>query len=91
VRHQFLSRVQLSLTCIFSKNELPATLESLEVGNLPPSLKSLNVWSCSKLESIAERLDNNISLEIIRIFICENLKNLPSGLHNLRQLREIRF
>ncbi|KAH9684424.1 putative disease resistance RPP13-like protein 1 [Citrus sinensis] len=78
-----------SLTCIFSKNELPATLESLEVGNLPPSLKSLEVLSCSKLESIAERLDNNTSLEIIRIDFCKNLKILPSGLHNLRQLQEI--
>ena len=66
-----------SLTCIFSKNELPATLESL------------SVYKCSKLESIAERLDNNTSLETIGINFCENLKILPSGLHNLRQLREI--
>ncbi|KAH9750228.1 putative disease resistance RPP13-like protein 1 [Citrus sinensis] len=78
-----------SLTCIFSKNELPATLESLEVGNLPPSLKSLFVWYCPKLESIAERLDNNTSLETINISGCENLKILPSGLHNLGQLQEI--
>ncbi|KAL9448693.1 hypothetical protein AB3S75_016064 [Citrus x aurantiifolia] len=80
-----------SLTCIFSKNELPATLESLEVGNLPPSLKVLGVAFCSKLESIAERSDNNSSLEIIRISNCENLKILQSGLHNLRQLQEIRI
>ncbi|KAL9451804.1 hypothetical protein AB3S75_013388 [Citrus x aurantiifolia] len=66
-----------SLTCIFAKNELPATLESL------------SVYKCSKLESIAERLDNNTSLERIGINFCENLKILPSGLHNLRQLREI--
>ncbi|KAH9750271.1 hypothetical protein KPL71_013825 [Citrus sinensis] len=78
-----------SLTCIFSKNELPATLESLEVGNLPPSLKSLHVQGCSKLESVAERLDNNTSLEYINISNCENLKILPSDLHNLRQLQEI--
>ncbi|XP_024040387.1 putative disease resistance RPP13-like protein 1 [Citrus clementina] len=78
-----------SLKCIFSKNELPATLESLEVGNLPPSLKSLYVCGCSKLESIAERLDNNTSLENLEIHSCENLKILPSGLHNLRQLRGI--
>ncbi|KAL9448631.1 hypothetical protein AB3S75_016004 [Citrus x aurantiifolia] len=80
-----------SLTCIFSKNELPATLESLEVGNLPPSLKSLCVYGCSKLESIAERLDDNTSLKIIRIDFCEKLKILPSGLHNLRQLLEIKI
>ncbi|KDO37747.1 hypothetical protein CISIN_1g007138mg [Citrus sinensis] len=80
-----------SLTCIFSKNELPATLESLEVGNLPPSLKSLYVYGCSKLESIAERLDNNTSLETISIERCGNLKILPSGLHNLRQLQGIKI
>ncbi|KAL9448700.1 hypothetical protein AB3S75_016071 [Citrus x aurantiifolia] len=80
-----------SLTCIFSKNELPATLESLEVGNLPPSLKVLVVAFCSNLESIAERSGNNSSLEIIRISNCENLKILQSGLHNLRQLQEIRI
>ncbi|GAY68978.1 hypothetical protein CUMW_268410 [Citrus unshiu] len=79
-----------SLTCIFSQNELPATLESLEVGNLPSSLKSLDVYGCSKLESIAERLDNNTSLETIRISNCESPKILPSGLHNLRQLRKIK-
>ncbi|KAL9451749.1 hypothetical protein AB3S75_013337 [Citrus x aurantiifolia] len=56
-----------SLTCIFSKNELPATLESLFV------------WSCSKLESIAERLDNNTSLETINIYKCENLVSFPEG------------
>ncbi|KDO37252.1 hypothetical protein CISIN_1g018478mg [Citrus sinensis] len=78
-----------SLTSIFSKNELSATLESLEVGNLPPSLKSLRVQGCSKLESIAETLDNSTSLETIHIFYCENMKILPSGLHNLRQLQEI--
>ncbi|XP_024040330.1 putative disease resistance RPP13-like protein 1 [Citrus clementina] len=68
-----------SLTCIFSKNELPATLESLEVGNLPSSLKSLVVWGCSKLESIAERLDNNTSLETISIGRCGNLVSFPEG------------
>ncbi|GAY69161.1 hypothetical protein CUMW_269870 [Citrus unshiu] len=41
------------------------------------------------MESIAERLDNNTSLETITVSFCRNLKNLPSGLHNLHQLQEI--
>ncbi|GAY61493.1 hypothetical protein CUMW_210410 [Citrus unshiu] len=48
-----------SLTCIFSKNELPATLESLEVGNLPPSLK--------RLEALPKGLHNLTSLQELTI------------------------
>ncbi|GAY63794.1 hypothetical protein CUMW_228520 [Citrus unshiu] len=51
-----------SLTCIFSKNELPATLESLEVGNLPPSLKSLR-----RLEALPKGLHNLASLQKLTI------------------------
>ncbi|GAY51335.1 hypothetical protein CUMW_133410, partial [Citrus unshiu] len=85
-----------SLTCIFSKNELPATLESLEVGNLPSSLKSLVVWGCSKLGSIAESIDscgNLVSfpegglpcakLRRLAISNCKRLEALPKGMHNL--------
>ncbi|KAH9684698.1 putative disease resistance RPP13-like protein 1 [Citrus sinensis] len=80
-----------SLTCIFSKNELPATLESLEVGNLPPSLKSLRVNFCSKLELIAERLDNNTSLETISISNCENLVSFPEGGLPCAKLRTLKI
>ncbi|KAL9437243.1 hypothetical protein AB3S75_023154 [Citrus x aurantiifolia] len=81
-------------------NELPATLEHLEVnccsnlaflsrnGNLPQALKYLRVEDCSKLESLAERLDNT-SLEEIDISGLENLKSLPAGLHNLHDLQKI--
>ncbi|GAY67848.1 hypothetical protein CUMW_259710 [Citrus unshiu] len=52
---------------------------------------ALEISKLENLESIAERLDNNTSLETIRIFNCGNLKTLPSGLHNLGQLQEIRI
>ncbi|GAY68977.1 hypothetical protein CUMW_268400 [Citrus unshiu] len=51
-----------SLTCIFSQNELPATLESLEVGNLPSSLKSLD-----RLEALPKGLHNLTSVQELRI------------------------
>ncbi|GAY64235.1 hypothetical protein CUMW_232020 [Citrus unshiu] len=63
-----------SLTCLISKNEFPAALDYLVVGNLPQALKFLSIWHCSKLESIVERLDNKISLED-----CENLVSFPEG------------
>ncbi|KAH9669050.1 putative disease resistance RPP13-like protein 1 [Citrus sinensis] len=89
-----------SLTPFSSENELPDTLEHLEVthcsnlaflswnGNLPRALKYLYVKDCSKLESLADRLDNT-SLEEITISCLENLKSLPDGLHNLHHLQRI--
>ncbi|KDO37981.1 hypothetical protein CISIN_1g023528mg [Citrus sinensis] len=71
-----------SRTPFSSENELPATLEHLEVthcsnlaflswnGNLPRALKYLYVKDCSKLESLAER---------IWIFGCPNLESFPEG------------
>ena len=91
-----------SLTPSSSEIELPAMLEHLEVnyclnldflsrnGNLPEALNCLRVRFCSKLESLAKRLDNT-SLEEITISWLENLKLLPGGLHNLHRLQEIRI
>lgn len=85
-----------SPTSIFSENELPATLQRLEVnscsklalltlsGNLPQGPKYLELTSCSKWESIA---DNNTSLQVITVFRCKNLKTLPDGLHKLNNLQ----
>ncbi|GAY61484.1 hypothetical protein CUMW_210350, partial [Citrus unshiu] len=72
-----------SLTCIFSKNELPATLESLEVGNLPPSVKSLR-----RLEALPKGLHNLTSLQQLKIGTGGELPSLeedglPTNLHSL--------
>ncbi|GAY32627.1 hypothetical protein CUMW_274030 [Citrus unshiu] len=89
-----------SLPEAWMHNELPATLEHLEViccsnlaflsrnGNLPQALMYLRVEDCSKLESLPERLDNT-SLEEIDIRWLKNLKSLPAGLHNLHHLQKI--
>ncbi|KAH9726112.1 hypothetical protein KPL70_008134 [Citrus sinensis] len=92
-----------SLTSLWSKSELPATLENIYVdrcsklaflslrGNLSKALKHLYIISCSNLESIAEGLDDNTSLETMEIFICQNLKVLPDNLHKARHLRLLRI
>ncbi|KAH9783145.1 hypothetical protein KPL71_009192 [Citrus sinensis] len=86
-----------SLASLLWKNKLSATLERLAVkrcpnlaflslsDNLPKALKYLSLHGFSKLESIAERLENT-SLEEISIWSCENLKMLPDDLHKLQNL-----
>ncbi|GAY53621.1 hypothetical protein CUMW_150530, partial [Citrus unshiu] len=71
-----------SLTCIFSKNELPAKLESLEVGNLPPSLKFLE-----RLQALPKGLHNLTSLQQLTIIGGELPSLEEDGLPtNLRSL-----
>lgn len=86
-----------SLASLLWKNKLSATLERLAVkrcpnlaflslsDNLPKALKYLSLHGFSKLESIAERLENT-SLEEISIWSCENLKMIPDDLHKLQNL-----
>ncbi|XP_044472546.1 putative disease resistance RPP13-like protein 1 [Mangifera indica] len=90
-----------SLTSLWSRSELPDTLEHIELwccyslaslssgGSLPMGLKSLIVYQCTKLESIAERLQNLTSLEHIKIFFGYNLKCFPQDLHKLRHLQKM--
>ncbi|KAJ0094679.1 hypothetical protein Patl1_17115 [Pistacia atlantica] len=66
-----------SLTSVWSKSELPATLQQMEI------------FHCSNLESLAERVHNNTSLESITICDCENLTSLPNDLHQLRHLQKL--
>lgn len=62
-------------------------LAFLSLGDdLPKALKYLSLHGFSKLESIAERLENT-SLEEISIWSRENLKMLPEDLHKLQNLQ----
>jgi hypothetical protein len=89
-----------SLKCLSSRGDLPATLKILKIyscselislsssGQLPTALKHLS-GSCPKLESVADKLHNNVSLEGLEIWYCEKLKSLPEGLHKLCHLNQI--
>ncbi|GLT39647.1 hypothetical protein SLA2020_138280 [Shorea laevis] len=59
-------------------------------GILPFSLKTLKISDCSKLEPLLEQLlQNNSSLEYIRMWNCGTLKYLPECLHCLAHLTEL--
>ncbi|KAJ9158844.1 hypothetical protein P3X46_024389 [Hevea brasiliensis] len=67
------------------------------LGELPASLKYL-VLNCfsfhsinAKIESIAERFDNNTFLESIKIRYLPYLKSLPKNLHMLTNLHHIKI
>ncbi|KAF3946463.1 hypothetical protein CMV_027273 [Castanea mollissima] len=53
------------------------------------ALKKLEVHNCPKLESLADNLHNNVSLECLRISNCKEIKFLPEGLHKLCHLNDI--
>ncbi|TXG68559.1 hypothetical protein EZV62_003494 [Acer yangbiense] len=89
----------LSITCLSSKGQLPATISYLHLqccsqlttlsssGLLQQRLCVLNIISNPKLESIAERFHNNMSLESIAFHRCDNLKYILASLHSLSCLR----
>ncbi|XP_030460686.1 putative disease resistance RPP13-like protein 1 [Syzygium oleosum] len=54
---------------------------------LPATLKTLKIWNCKGVESLAEiNLDSLQSLEEIIIQNCEDLRSLPQCLHTLSHL-----
>ncbi|TXG53624.1 hypothetical protein EZV62_018880 [Acer yangbiense] len=92
----------ISATSSFSKSELPATLEHIEIkycdnlaylssggNNLPKALKYLSLCYCSKLESVVERFHDNTCLKEICISFCDNLQLLPENLQKLDHLEQI--
>lgn len=57
---------------------------------LPASIKHLEIWDCIQLKRIPDRLlQNNRSLEFIRIGNCKNLKALPQSLYSFEHLTEL--
>ncbi|KAK1577697.1 hypothetical protein Q3G72_024014 [Acer saccharum] len=83
-----------ALACLSSSGQLPTTLKNLFMvycsqltmlssGLLPKTLCSLFITDVPKLESIAKRFHNDMSLEYIWITDCDNLKSLPEGCPNL--------
>ncbi|KAL5802144.1 hypothetical protein ACOSQ4_030449 [Xanthoceras sorbifolium] len=95
-------RLCRSLRCLSSSGQLPEALQHLYVercsqlsmllsssGQLPKALCTLSVLHVPKLQSVAESFRNNKALEEIKIWVCESLKTIPEGLHNLCHLQKI--
>ncbi|XP_031275458.1 putative disease resistance RPP13-like protein 1 [Pistacia vera] len=93
-----------SLTCISSNGCLPDTLKQLWIRGcpelttlssrqqcFPKALEVLYIFSCSKLESIIETFENSTCLKEITFLLCDQLKSVPSDLHNLTSLEMIRI
>ncbi|TXG46345.1 hypothetical protein EZV62_028158 [Acer yangbiense] len=102
----FLERLSVlycpSLTCLSTRDQLPATLRYLDIqncskittlsrGQLPDLLQDLRIDNCQKVESITERFHNSMLLETILIHNCANFESIPEGIHKLSRLREIRI
>ncbi|KAF8727005.1 hypothetical protein HU200_019499 [Digitaria exilis] len=54
-----------------------------KVANLPPSIKTLDIWECLNLQSLSGQLD---ALQTLRIRHCSKLKSLESCLGRLPSL-----
>ncbi|KAL6126950.1 hypothetical protein ACLB2K_074995 [Fragaria x ananassa] len=68
----------LSMMCLLCK------------GQLPRSLKQLEIVYCRQLELITKRfLDDTCQLEKVHIWDCPNLKSLPEGLCDLTNLQSL--
>lgn len=63
-----------------------SSISSFPGGQLPNTLKTLTIWNCSNLESLADIITDTMSLKSLRIGNCTKLKHLPSGLHALVHL-----
>ncbi|KAF7850956.1 hypothetical protein BT93_L4813 [Corymbia citriodora subsp. variegata] len=71
-------------------DSLPASLFS-EGRFLPGTLKKLEIMSCMGVESLAEKLVDNLSIQEIKISNCENSRSLPQSLHTLSHLTTLRL
>ncbi|XVE68314.1 hypothetical protein DITRI_Ditri09bG0057600 [Diplodiscus trichospermus] len=67
----------------------PSLVSLSSIGDLTTSLKQLGLSDCAKLESIAQEIQDNCSLEFIEIVNCRNINNLPQGLNKVSHLQGI--
>ncbi|KAK9019764.1 hypothetical protein V6N11_054272 [Hibiscus sabdariffa] len=63
------------------------SLKQINRGELPSTLKELGICRCSKLESIAQDIQDNSSLQSINIFWCDMIKDLPHRFNKLKHLQ----
>ncbi|XVF73594.1 hypothetical protein PTKIN_Ptkin12aG0214800 [Pterospermum kingtungense] len=78
--------------CLLENLEIIAcpSLRLFPTGELPASIKHLEIWDCIQLKHIPERLlQNNRSLEFIRFGNCKNLRALPRSLYSFEHLTEL--
>ncbi|KAL6327686.1 hypothetical protein AAG906_022626 [Vitis piasezkii] len=64
------------------------SLNFFPIGELSPTLKRLEIWHCSNLESVSEKMSSNhTALEYLEMRGYPNLKILPECLHSVKQLK----
>ncbi|XP_047322077.1 putative disease resistance RPP13-like protein 1 [Impatiens glandulifera] len=63
-----------------------SSIVSFPKGQLPVTLKNLNLWNCAKLESLKGVMTLALSLESFRIGNCIKLQFLPDSLHGFVNL-----
>ncbi|XP_044500775.1 putative disease resistance RPP13-like protein 1 [Mangifera indica] len=88
------------LISLSPRGELPAAIKHLQIwkctefttlvrDKLPEMIEFLQIDRCPKLESIAGRFHNNLSLRFVRISNCKKLQSFPDGLQSLSGLHGI--
>uniref|UniRef100_A0A803LV46 Uncharacterized protein n=1 Tax=Chenopodium quinoa TaxID=63459 RepID=A0A803LV46_CHEQI len=73
-----------SLKCLTLRN-VDGT-QPLDIIKYSPALQSLHAWKMEKMMTLPQELSNCTKLEELKVFDCEKLKCIPSGLTSLKDL-----
>jgi Leucine-rich repeat (LRR) protein len=68
---------------VFLVIECCSSLTSLPRGQLPSTLKTLEIHDCMSLESLPEQMQSNICLEFFKISCCHSITSFPEGTFGL--------